>query len=163
MGLRILAGDGEPETCTLHMSLVAGASLVKRLENALALVGIDAWPVVSDFERDLGAVARDADQDLAVGRRVLHCVRQQVVHQDTELSLVALQNRWCDQAVDRQSLCGSHQALPIEGAAYHFVQRHLLAPRAFDSRYVSASELQQVLDQALQLHAAVAQDMCDLP
>src|SRR4030095_16816456 len=86
-----------------------------------------------------------------------------VVHQDTELSLVALQNRWCDQAVDRQSLCGSHQALPIEGAAYHFVQRHLLAPRAFDSRYVSASELQQVLDQALQLHDAVAQDVCDLP
>ena len=88
MRLHAFGDDGQADARAADRAALRPPALVERLEDAIAVVGVHAGPIVADVDDEVVALHSGADVNRAAVRSEFDGVRQQVLEHELELAFV---------------------------------------------------------------------------
>ena len=158
--LRVFPGDGKAEARSLDAAVDRRGSLVERIEDARAIRGRDAAPLVDDVEHRESVAHAERELDRRVARRILDCIRQQVVDDRAQPLGVAGHRGGRELRIERDHARERGEPLLADDAADDVGHCDRTEGRGFHRARLVICE--EVLDQLLQAERVVANDAHDV-
>ena len=158
---RILAGDREPQTRALDAAFDGGPALVERIEDALALLRVDAGTAIDDVEHGEPLLRAERNHDRRRARRILDRIRHEVVDDRAHLVGIADDLRGHELLVEGHHPRKRRELVLAQHALHHVLHRH--GPHRLRLHRARLVVGEEILDQLLQRQRVLADDAHDLP